>query len=196
MFGNKNRLKCLSNEIYTEFFIDITFKLIPKSWRPYKLFTIATIDFKENKTILIGFILFKNMDSETYLRILKMLNDNFSFNPKVIHTDYESALDKAIKESSFFKNKPINLKCFFHFVKAVRNKIMTIEHNKKGLKKEGINILNNIEIICFIDLSKMDEYKNFLINEIKKYNKYDSLIKYLKSFWFKKNTFIFRIEYL
>ena len=33
-----------------------------------------------------------------------MLNDNFSFNPKVIHTDYESAIDKVIKESTFFKN--------------------------------------------------------------------------------------------
>ena len=100
--------------------------------------------------------------------------------------DYESALDKAIKEAIFFKNMPINLKCFFHFVKAIRNKIMSIEHNKKGLKKEDINILNNIEIISFIDLQKMDDYKNFLINEIKKYNKYDSLITYLKSYWFKK----------
>ena len=81
----------------------------------------------------------------------------FSFNPKIIHTDYESALGKAIKESIFFKNKPIHIKCFFHFVKAVRDKIMKIERNKKGLKKEGHNILNNIEILCFIDLNKMDE---------------------------------------
>ena len=126
------------------------------------------------------------MDSETYIRILKLLNDNYLFNPKVIHTDYESALDKAIKESSFYKNKPINIKCFFHFVKLIKNKILTIEHNKKGIKKLGINILNNIEIISFIDINKMDDYKNFLINEIKKYNNYDSLINYLKSYWFKK----------
>jgi len=69
-------------------FLDITFKIIPKIWRSYKLFTISTIDNKENKTILIGFVLFKFMNNESYRLILKILNENFDFNPKIIHNYY------------------------------------------------------------------------------------------------------------
>jgi len=72
-------------------FLDITFKIIPKIWRPYKLFTISTIDNKENKIIFIGFVLFK------------FLNENFDFNPKIIHSDYKYALDKAINDATFLK---------------------------------------------------------------------------------------------
>ena len=117
IFGNKNRLKYMSNEFYSEFFIDITFKIIPKFWRPYKLLTIVTVDKKENKTILIGFVLFKFMKSKSYKRILKILNDNFDFNSKIIHSDYEYALDKAIKEATFFK-KTNSFKAFFPFCKG------------------------------------------------------------------------------
>ena len=46
--------------------------------------TIATLDIKENKIILIGFALFKYMNSESYKRILKIINDNFGFNAKSI----------------------------------------------------------------------------------------------------------------
>ena len=61
-------------------------------------------------------------------------------------------------------------------------KIKKIITNKKGLNKEDIVILNNIELISFIDSSKMEEYKKFLINEISKFNKYEKF----KKFWLKK----------
>ena len=50
------------------------------------------------------------------------------------------------------------------------------------MNKEAITIFNHIESISFIDLSKMEEYKKFLIKEISKFNRYDQLIKYLKNF--------------
>ena len=53
IFGNKDRLRLLWTSNYKEFFIDITFKIIPKKFRPHKLFTMATLDNNENKTILI-----------------------------------------------------------------------------------------------------------------------------------------------
>ena len=53
IFGNKERLKLLNNIPLEEFFIDITFKTIPKCYRPYKAMIIATIDNKNSKTLLI-----------------------------------------------------------------------------------------------------------------------------------------------
>ena len=71
--------------------------------------TIATLDIKENKIILIGFALFIYMNSESYKRILKIINDNFQFNPY--------ALNKAINETAFFK-KTNSFKMFFPFCKG------------------------------------------------------------------------------
>ena len=41
------------------------------------------------------------MDSESYFCIFKYLHENYGFFPKYIHTDYESALQAAIKKSTF-----------------------------------------------------------------------------------------------
>ena len=48
IFGNKQRLELMNNSDYFEYFCDITFKIIPKQYRPYKLLTIATLDNKKN----------------------------------------------------------------------------------------------------------------------------------------------------
>ena len=58
IFGNKSRLNLMKKTEYIEYFIDITFKVILKCYRPYKLLTIATIDNDNIKTILVGFVLF------------------------------------------------------------------------------------------------------------------------------------------
>ena len=43
------------------------------------------------------------MNNESYRLILKILNENFDFNPKIIHSDYEYALDKTINDATFLK---------------------------------------------------------------------------------------------
>jgi len=58
IFGNKDRLNKMMSKDYYEYFIDITFKIEPKCYRPYKLMTNAIIDNKENRAILIGFVFF------------------------------------------------------------------------------------------------------------------------------------------
>ena len=57
-----------------EYFIDSTFKIIPKIFQPNKLLTITVINYKENKTILIGFVCFKYNDSLSYYNIFYYLN--------------------------------------------------------------------------------------------------------------------------
>ena len=177
----------MKNKEYDDYFLDVTFKIIPKKFRPNKLLTIATVDKINNKTILIAFIIFKYMDIESYYRIFKYLNENYGFSPKYIHTDYEIALEQAIKKSEFFDKNLLHIKCFFHFVKSLREKLKKIKSNKKGLNEETINILNNLELISFINYDKVNDLKKFIIYNLKKKNKYKDFIKYLNLYWFKRN---------
>ena len=57
IFGNRERLKLII-ENFSEYYIDSTYKIIPKKFNPYKLLTIASIDINNKKTILIAFTLF------------------------------------------------------------------------------------------------------------------------------------------
>ena len=171
-----------------EYFIDITFKIVPKCYRPYKLMTIATLDNENNKTILIAFVLFINIDNILYLKIFKFLNEIYNFNPIIIHTDYERAIELALKKCSFLKNSIINLKCFFHFAKTVREKLKTFTNNKKFLTKENYVILKNIELICFIEENKIELYKKFINKNLKALNVSINFINYLNKFWFIKNN--------
>lgn len=187
VIGLKKNLNIMKNKEYDDYFLDITFKVIPKKFRPNKLLTIATVDKINNTTLIIAFIVFKYMDTESYYRIFKYLNENYSFSPKYIHTDYESALEKAIKKSEFFDKNILQIKCFFHFIKSLREKLKKIASNKKGLNAESANILNNLELISFINYDKVNDYKKFIIDTLKKKNKYKEFLKYLKNHWFKRN---------
>ena len=122
--------------------------------------TIATIDNKENRTILICFFIF--MDSISYTKIFKYLNENYNFNPKKIHCDYERAIELAIKNSKFFKYEIMIVKCFFHFVKAIRDRLKSYQTNKKYLNKDNYVILKNLELICFINEENIGKYKVFI----------------------------------
>ena len=128
------------------------------------------------------------MDCESYFRIFKYLNENYWFSPLYIHIDYEIALEQAIKDSSFFNKNFLHIKCFFHFIKSLREKLTKDGSNKKGLNKESINILNNLELIRFIDLEKVNEFKKFILDNLHKNDKHKEFIKYLKSYWFKRNN--------
>ena len=63
----------MKNNNYIEYFINITFKIIPKCYRPYKLMSIASIDYDNKKTVLIGFVLFKYIDYISYIKIFEYL---------------------------------------------------------------------------------------------------------------------------
>ena len=57
VFGIKERMELFKNKNINEYFIDITFQIIPKCYRPYKFMTIASLDPLKNQTILICFVL-------------------------------------------------------------------------------------------------------------------------------------------
>ena len=88
---------------------------------------------------------------------------------------------------NFFSNKVIHVKCLFHFVKSLMDKLKKYGLVKKNNIKEIYTIVKNIELICFIDIDRINDYKKFLLNYLSKYNKYNKFINYLKNYWFKKS---------
>jgi len=61
-------------------------KLYPKK---FKLLTVACLDYKNNKSILICFICFKYIDSISNYHIFKYMNEIYFFNPQIILSDFE-----------------------------------------------------------------------------------------------------------
>lgn len=106
------------------------------------------------------------MDYISYTKIFKYLKECYNFNPKIIHCDYERAIELAIKNSKFFKNEIMIIKCFFHFAKAIRARLKSYQTNKKYLNKYNYVILKNIELIRFINEENIGKYKVFLKDNI------------------------------
>ena len=186
IFGNKNRLLLMKNNDYNEYYIDSTFKIIPRKFNNYKLLTIATNDISNNLTLLIGFVCFKYQDSTSYYNIFKYLNELYNFNPKIIHSDFQKSIGKAINISKFFTNNVIQVKCFFHFINALKNKMKIYKLIKKENYKEIYAIINNILLLCFIDEENIEKLKLIILNKLDEHRKYDKFISYLKRTWFKK----------
>ena len=54
------------------------------------------------------------------------------------------------------------------------------------MNKECTEILNNIELICFIEKNIIESYKKFINDKLKNMQDYKEFLKYLNSYWFKK----------
>ena len=64
-FGNKESFKLLKDGNFIEFFIDVTFKIIPKCYKPHKLISLVALDNKSNQTKIICFVFIRYLDSIT-----------------------------------------------------------------------------------------------------------------------------------
>ena len=70
-----------------EFFLDSTFKIIPRNLRPYKLLILSGIPKKIKTPIMIIFVFIKYLDNISYNKLFNYLNENFKFKPDIIHSD-------------------------------------------------------------------------------------------------------------
>ena len=59
------------------------------------------------------FILIKYLDNHYYGSIFNNLRENFNFIPKIIHSDFEGAIAKAISENKYFGKEVFHSRCFF-----------------------------------------------------------------------------------
>ena len=130
-FGLKKNLEIIETKNLDEIFLDITFKIIPPKFRPYKLLVIIGMSKVHKKPKIICLVLTKYSDHISYSKIFTYLNENHKFNAKIIHSDYEKAISVAIKENKIFNKNIIHSRCFFHFSQMIKNKL-----SKTGIFKK------------------------------------------------------------
>ena len=97
-FGTK-----LSNKDNKQFFVDITYKIIPFKYHPYKLLTIKTFNCNTKNTKLYILIAIKFEDEHSFFYTLKYIKDFFNFTPGIINIDLSYPLYKVIKCKSLIK---------------------------------------------------------------------------------------------
>ena len=196
VFGSKESLKNLNNKEVNEYFVDVTFKSIPKKFWPYKLLTISCFNQKDKITKICCFACIKYLDKISYYKVFSFLKEIFSFKPKIIHTDYEAALQAALKEKDLFQNPVLHTFCFFHFSKAIKEQMKKISIIKKNMTKYSLEILRNIEIICFININKVKDYIKYLSEKLEANEETKKLFNYLNKNWFSKNYELFNYQNL
>ena len=195
VFGNKEGINYLDNEKAKEYFVDTTFKIIPKKFRPNKLLTITTL-LPENTTKICCFIIYKYQDKESYERILLFLKNNYNFNPQIIHTDYEYSLYSAFANKNIYNYEIYQIYCFFHYIKAIKEKMLKFKLTKSKLNKKAYNIIKNIEILSFINQKNLKIYIKLIEDKLSSDKNYKKLIPYLKKNWFSTNPDLFNYSKL
>ena len=173
-FGKSGNLIYLNKEKCEEFFLDITFNIIPKNFRPYKLLIISGIPYEKKNPVSICFILIKFQDFETYNKIFNFLFENFKFIPQIIHSDFELAIAKAIKENKYFQGKVYHSRCFFHFAQMIKGKMQKLKLCNKKFNKVNIEIIRNLEMLCFLKIENINKFKNIILEKLDKNKNYNS----------------------
>ena len=196
-FGYKQNLEKIKQ--IKDIFLDITFKIIPRNFYPYKLLVMSGFTKNEKQPIILTFVLLKYLDNISYERIFNFLIENYELNPCIIHTDFEKSLQKAISNIKIFNNKIIHSRCFFHFSKMIRGKLSQIGVCKKKLNKFNVELITNIELLCFLSLDKIKPFQKIIIDKLKDNKNLYKFLSYLKKYLFKLNPIIYNynniIEY-
>jgi hypothetical protein len=97
-------IKNLDFNINIQFGVDFTFKIIPNIYKPYKLMTIYYVNRDDNTTNLASLICIKYIDSQSLDKLFSLLRATYNFNPKLITTDFDSALIKSLKGCEMFSS--------------------------------------------------------------------------------------------
>jgi len=141
------------------------------------------------------FVLLKYLDEETYNQIILYLTENFQFLPKIIHSDFEISLAIAIKKNIHFK-KVIHSRCLFHYSQMIRNKLKKIYNKNKKLNRISIEILRNLELLCFISVKKIQAFKEIILKKIDEFEGLNEFKNYLKNYIFKLDNSIYNYDKL
>ena len=168
-------------------FIDISFKCVPPGMSNYKILVLSGFDMEEKKAKLLALALIPNQKEATITKFLTIMKNTYLFNPLLITSDFGKSLVSSIR-NVFPKIKWIP--CLFHFAQC------QVKHLKKlGLfsKKNnyiGIEILFNVEQLCFVDTKKLYKLyisiKNKFIN-----NNTSKYFSYFEKYWNPKNKIIY-----
>ena len=176
-----------------ELFLDSTFKICPKNW--YQLLNLFGYIKKKEFYIPLGFVLMSSKNEDLYLEIFEQLKKIiFKITkkklPKIkIMCDFELGLRRAIKNS--FEDCSLQ-GCYFHYCKAIWNKIKKLHLFKKKLRIHMMFLSFTIKAYPFIQDGKREDYcakiESFCTSLKGNYVKFN---EYFVKYWKKANIFNF-----
>jgi len=130
-FGTKQIFDNLNNNKISQYFLDVTYQIIPFKFKPYRLFTIKGFDKCNKYTKLCYLILIKFEDTKIFYYAIKYLNEFYLFNPQIINIDYFLALYNALSDKKLFNTSCKIIQCFFHFSQSITRKIKKLNMIEK-----------------------------------------------------------------
>ena len=187
IIGNKSMLKYLSKENAKQFGLDCTFRIIPRSLKPYKLMTIYAINPEKNNTILTCLICIKYTDSQSLIKLFSILKALYDLEPIFIITDFDKSQIYALKNCQLFIKKPFIICCFFHYVQCIIKHFKKFKIIKKKLNKNAYEILRNLEVLAFIDKKNIEIYFKFLKDQLIENDNDQLFFNYYENYWIKRN---------
>ena len=146
VIGKSDMIRYLNSDLSTQYGLDCTYKIIPRSLKPYKLLSIYSIDKINNKSVIAALICIKYVDYVSLKKLFSILNAAYYFSPVCVTTDFSFPQIKALRDCHSFKKKPYIICCIFHFSQIILKKLKEFKIIKKKLNKKGYEILRNLEI--------------------------------------------------
>ena len=125
-------IKYLDNKIGTQYGLDLIYKVIPNTFKPYKLMSLYCIYNRDNQAVIAALILLKYKDSNSFEKILSILKAIYKFSLKKITTYFDNAKLKVIKNCETFSSKPYIIPCLFHFSQAIIRKMKKLNILQKN----------------------------------------------------------------
>ena len=124
----------LKNKDIENYFIDITYRIIPKNKNNYKMLTISKLNKKNNNTNILAFIFLKYEDYNSLKKVFTYFIEMYEFDPKIVNIDFSNSLHKLFFNVTLFKNKLIIL-CFFHFTQAIVKRMKQLKLFESKINK-------------------------------------------------------------
>ena len=124
--------------------------------------TLSGVNSTTNNTSICCLIFLVYEDYKSIYYILKYLNEFFGFEPRIINIDFDKAERKALSMENLFKEKPLIISCFFHFTQAIIKNMKKYQIIKKRLSKTIIELLRNIQMMCFINPILLKQFSEIL----------------------------------
>ena len=96
------------------------------------------------------------MDSKSLIKLFSQLNISYNFSPYSITTDFTQPQIKALIKCEVFNKRSYIICCLFHFSHEIIKNMNKYNLINKKLNRRGVEILRNLELLCFVDINKIN----------------------------------------
>ena len=182
IFGTKKSLENLSNNYFSQYFLDSTYKCIPNNLGYKALLLIIGYNTSNDNFELCSAILLTHEDNETLSELYYYLKLIWKFNPLRITYDFAQGNIKAI--NNVFQDKDNNIviiPCLFHLVQAWWKKMSKLGFRKKEYKKKTQLLMLNLKLLPFMTYKNAKDFYDKIKDS---YNTdYSTFFDYFEQTW-------------